>query len=56
MARWVSMPLKNVKEVRRRQDLVSELTSDTELQRDLLSEFKQISDLERLSAKILPVG
>lgn len=52
MARWVSMPLNDQKGVKQRQELVSELMSDSELQRELLIEFKQVADLERLSAKI----
>lgn len=52
MARWVSMPLLKVEAVRKRQQLVSELVSQPDLQADLSVEFKQISDLERLSAKI----
>ncbi|MCG2459919.1 DNA mismatch repair protein MutS [Flavobacteriaceae bacterium F89] len=52
LKRWLAQPLKNLEKIRRRQEVVSHLsTADTLLQK-LQQYFKQIGDLERLISKV----
>lgn len=52
LKRWILMPLKELKPIQERLDLVSALAADPGLQEGLLRELGQIGDLERLISKI----
>ncbi|MHB1178544.1 MAG: DNA mismatch repair protein MutS [Daejeonella sp.] len=52
LRRWIIMPLKELKPVRERLDVVEFLVNDDDLREKLLHELKQIGDLERLISKI----
>ncbi len=52
LRRWIIMPLKELKPVQERLDVVEYLVGNEELRDKLLHELKQIGDLERLISKI----
>lgn len=52
LKRWILMPLKHLKPIQDRLDLVSALFSNPGLQEKLIEELGQIGDLERLISKI----
>jgi DNA mismatch repair protein MutS len=52
LRRWIVMPLKELKPIKARLDVVDFLVQDEELRSNLLQEIKQIGDLERLISKI----
>ncbi|MBE0649293.1 MAG: DNA mismatch repair protein MutS [Bacteroidales bacterium] len=52
MRRWITLPLKNKREIDERLDMVSYFTSHTEIIEKLKTEFKKIGDLERLISKV----
>ena len=52
LRRWIIMPLKEQKPIQERLDVVEFLVNNEELRENLLSELKQIGDLERLISKI----
>ncbi len=52
LKRWILMPLKELKPIQERLDLVSALAADPGLLEGLLRELGQIGDLERLISKI----
>lgn len=52
LRRWIIMPLKELKPIQERLDVVEFLTNNEELREKLLHELKQIGDLERLISKI----
>ena len=52
LRRWIIMPLKERKPIQERLDVVEFLVTNEELRENLLSELKQIGDLERLISKI----
>lgn len=52
LRRWIVMPLKELKPIQARLDVVDFLVQDEELRNNLLQEIKQIGDLERLISKI----
>ncbi len=49
---WMERPLMNPKAIQRRLDAVEELTKNTLLRQTLLEQFRGISDLERLMARV----
>ncbi len=52
LRRWIIMPLKELKPIQERLDVVEYLVNTEELRENLLHELKQIGDLERLISKI----
>lgn len=52
LKRWILMPLKELKPVRERHELVATFLSEPELRETLIQEASQIGDLERLISKI----
>lgn len=52
LRRWIIMPLKELKPIQERLDVVEFLTNNEDLREKLLHELKQIGDLERLISKI----
>lgn len=52
LRRWIIMPLKELKPIQERLDVVEFLVSHDELREKLVHEIKQIGDLERLISKI----
>ncbi|HQS51585.1 MAG TPA: DNA mismatch repair protein MutS, partial [Daejeonella sp.] len=52
LRRWIIMPLKELKPIQERLDVVEFLVGQDELREKLLHELKQIGDLERLISKI----
>jgi len=52
LKRWIVMPLKDLRAIRERLDVVEHLHAWRELRDDLIREIKQIGDLERLISKI----
>jgi len=52
LKRWLVMPLKDIKPITERLDVVEYLLGESELSEQLRSEIKQIGDLERLISKI----
>ena len=52
MRRWITLPLKNKKEIENRLDMVSFFRSRPEIMERLKTEFKKIGDLERLISKV----
>ena len=52
LRRWIIMPLKELKPIQERLDIVEFLIEQEELREKLVHELKQIGDLERLISKI----
>ncbi len=52
LRRWIVMPLKELKPVKDRLDVVEYLITEAELSEDLRQQIRQIGDLERLISKI----
>lgn len=52
LRRWIIMPLKELKPIKERLDVVEFLVNQEELREKLLQELRQIGDLERLISKI----
>lgn len=49
---WISAPLKKLEPILKRQESVEELFADKNLRKQVITELKEIGDLERLIAKI----
>jgi DNA mismatch repair protein MutS len=52
LRKWVVLPLKDVAQIRRRQDTVAALVQDPETLEELTAHLRQINDLERLISKV----
>lgn len=52
LRKWVVLPLKDIGQIRRRQDTVGAMAQDQELLDELTQHLKQINDLERLISKV----
>ncbi|RVT78751.1 DNA mismatch repair protein MutS [Flavobacterium sufflavum] len=52
LKRWLALPLKDIKKVQSRHDVVSYLKENQEVLQKIQYQIKQISDLERLISKI----
>jgi len=52
LRKWIIMPLKELKPIQERLDVVEFLVNEEELREKLLHELRQIGDLERLISKI----
>ncbi|MBM3402453.1 MAG: DNA mismatch repair protein MutS [Bacteroidetes bacterium] len=52
LRRWITMPLKELKPIQERLDVVEFLVEQGDLREKLIHELKQIGDLERLISKI----
>lgn len=52
LRRWITLPLKNKREIESRLNMVSHFRSHTESIEKLKTEFKRIGDLERLISKV----
>lgn len=52
LKRWIVMPLKDKKGIQERLDVVDFFFNNRELRDDLISQIKQVGDLERLISKI----
>ncbi len=52
MRRWLVLPLKNIAEIQRRQEVVETLVTDAPLAEKVSKELQPIGDLERLAAKV----
>ena len=49
---WITQPIKNIEEIKIRQNAVEELISNTQQRLNLTNLFDKISDIERLAVKI----
>ncbi len=52
LKRWLALPLKNIKQIKKRHRMVKSLTQDDKLYHTITGQIKQISDLERLISKV----
>ena len=52
MKRWMLLPLKNIKAIEKRHDVVEGLVNNQNLLDDITTQISQISDLERLVSKV----
>lgn len=52
LKRWIVMPLKDLKTIQERLDVVENFSKDKSLRDELIKEIKQVGDLERLISKI----
>ncbi len=52
LRRWISLPIRDVERLSRRQDVVSELVMDRELAEKIEEQVARISDMERCAARI----
>lgn len=52
LKRWMVMPLKDLKSINERLDVVSYFSQNRDLRDELIKEIKQVGDLERLISKI----
>ena len=52
LKRWLALPLKNVKKIRKRQQVVEHLVENHSLLREIQQHIKRVNDLERLISKI----
>ena len=52
LKRWLALPLKDIHKIRNRHEVVSYLKSNQAVLKNIQSQIKQISDLERLISKI----
>ena len=52
LKRWLALPLKNIKQIKQRQDIVAYMLNNGELLSNIQYQIKQISDLERLISKL----
>ena len=52
LRRWLSLPLKNIVEIKRRHEVVDKLIEDDDISAQFSNQFKIIGDLERLISKV----
>jgi DNA mismatch repair protein MutS len=52
LKRWLALPLKDIKKIQNRHEVVAYLKENQEILKSIQSQIKQISDLERLISKI----
>ncbi len=52
LRRWISLPIRDVKRLTRRQDVVSHFVMDREFAENIEEHISQISDLERCAARV----
>ena len=52
LRRWLSLPLKNIVEIKRRHEIVDKLIEDDDISAQFINQFKIIGDLERLISKV----
>ena len=52
LRRWLSLPLKNIVEIKRRHEIVDKLIEDDDISAQFSNQFKIIGDLERLISKV----
>ncbi|HEU0136039.1 MAG TPA: DNA mismatch repair protein MutS [Flavobacterium sp.] len=52
LKRWLALPLKDIKKISDRHEVVSYLSENPDILRNIQNQIKQISDLERLISKI----
>jgi len=52
LKRWLALPLKDIKKIQGRHEVVSYLKENSEVLKNIQHQIKQISDLERLISKI----
>ena len=52
LKRWLALPLKDIKKIQNRHEVVAYLKKNQEILKSIQSQIKQISDLERLISKI----
>ncbi|MHB8336945.1 MAG: DNA mismatch repair protein MutS [Ignavibacteriaceae bacterium] len=52
LKKWISTPLRRLEQIQKRQDSIEELFQNKSLRKNLLTELKEIGDLERLISKI----
>lgn len=52
MKKWVSRPLREISAIEKRQDSVEEIIKERSIREKLITELKEIGDLERLIARI----
>jgi DNA mismatch repair protein MutS len=52
LKRWISLPLKDIGEIRERHDMTGVLLDKEDLRYDLREKIQQVGDLERLTSKI----
>jgi len=52
LKKWISAPLRNIEKIQQRLDSVEELVKDKSLRNKIITELKEIGDLERLISRI----
>ena len=52
LKRWVALPLKQIKEIKKRQDIVEKIISNEKISEVLEEQISNIGDLERLISKV----
>jgi len=52
LKRWVALPLKEIKEIKKRQDIVGQIISNEKISKILEEQISNIGDLERLISKV----
>lgn len=52
LRKWLVLPLKDIQAIQKRLDIVTLLVENPTLEKNILQELKQISDLERLISKV----
>ncbi|XOD68151.1 MAG: DNA mismatch repair protein MutS [Flavobacteriales bacterium Tduv] len=52
LKRWISLPLKNISQIKKRHEALAQFLNDETLSRAVSDDLKQISDIERLTSKI----
>ncbi|NOR85754.1 DNA mismatch repair protein MutS [archaeon] len=50
---WLLHPLLNINEIKKRHDAISELTTNTILQKDIVDRFEDVYDIERILSRIV---
>ncbi|AHL31186.1 DNA mismatch repair protein mutS [Candidatus Karelsulcia muelleri] len=53
LKKWITFPIKNILEIKKRQKIVSLLRSNKKISKEISEKLKNISDIERLTSKIV---
>lgn len=52
LRRWISFPLKDINEIKARQDVVTQMFRNPELRERLMEELVKVGDMERIASKV----
>ncbi|WGS82456.1 MAG: DNA mismatch repair protein MutS [Candidatus Karelsulcia muelleri] len=53
LKKWITFPIKNILDIKKRQKIVSLLRSNKKISKEISEKLKNISDIERLTSKIV---